>query len=136
MKNITKIVAGAATVASLWYYASLPAFAIDLCPPVSPTGKPLPGCQGIDIARIVGSIIGILFFVSFLIALVFLVIGGIRWILSGGDKEATNNAKSTVTSALVGLVIVIGSYILINVALKLLLGVDLGNLTIPVLVPK
>src|SRR3989344_2664716 len=44
--------------------------------------------------------------VALVLAFIFLVIGGIRWILSGGDKAGTEAAKGTITAALIGLVIV------------------------------
>lgn len=46
-------------------------------------------------------------------ALVFffmLVIGGIRWILSGGDKGQTEAARNQITAALIGLVIVFAAW--------------------------
>ncbi|SRR5260221_6835754 len=39
-----------------------------------------------------------------------LVIGGIRWILSGGDKGQTEAARNQITAALVGLVIVFAAW--------------------------
>lgn len=124
LKNIVKLAPGVATILMLWYTASLPVAAIDVCP----EGITVPGCAGVDIGLAVGSIVSILLFVAFLIALVFLIIGGIRWILSGGDKEASSKAKDTVTAALIGLVVVIAAFVLINVVLKLLLGKSLNEI--------
>lgn len=64
-------------------------------------------------------ILNILLFVAFLAALIFLIYGGIRWILSGGDKEGTSKAKGTVTAALIGMAIVLSSWLLINVVMNL-----------------
>lgn len=43
-----------------------------------------------------------------------LVIGGIKWILSGGDKQQTENARNQITAALVGLVIVFSAWAIVR----------------------
>lgn len=125
--RLTKFATGVGTTLTMWYWLAAPAFAIDLCP-TNTLGVAVPGCDGVDLGKLTGSVIGILLFVAFLIALIFLIIGGIRWILSGGDKEATNKAKDTVTSALIGLVVVLSAFVLINVVLQLILGTTLDGL--------
>lgn len=56
-----------------------------------------------------------------------LVIGGIRWILSGGDKGQTEAARNQITAALVGLVIVFAAWAIASL-IKALFGVDIINL--------
>jgi len=43
-----------------------------------------------------------------------LILGGIRWILSGGDKANTESARNQVTAAIIGLIVVFGAYVVIN----------------------
>ena len=52
--------------------------------------------------------------VAFIAAFVFLLIGGIRWILAGGDEKAVAGARGTITAALIGLVIVLVAYAIIR----------------------
>lgn len=59
-----------------------------------------------------------------------LVIGGIRWIASGGDKAQTEAARNQITSALVGLVIVFAAWAIVAL-IKVFFGVDIFSLTIP-----
>jgi amino acid transporter len=59
-----------------------------------------------------------------------LVIGGIKWILSGGDKAHTEGARNQITAALVGLVIVFSAWAIIAL-IKSFFGVDLLQLTLP-----
>jgi len=40
----------------------------------------------------------------------FLLWGGLQWILSGGDKDNTEKARKKVTSALIGLVVILSAY--------------------------
>ncbi len=56
------------------------------------------------------------------LAVIFLIIGGIRYILAGGDEKATKSAKDQITAALIGLVIA-----LLAVALVLIVGNLLGK---------
>jgi len=60
-----------------------------------------------------------------------LVIGGIKWITSGGDKGKTEGARNQITAALVGLIIVFASWAILQL-INLVFGVDIiSNLTIP-----
>lgn len=55
--------------------------------------------------RVVLAIIQILLRVAGIVALVFTIYGGFRYILSQGEPEATKKAKGTIVGAAVGLVI-------------------------------
>lgn len=48
--------------------------------------------------------------VAGLVFFFMLVIGGLKWILSGGDKGQTEAARSQITAALVGLVILFSAW--------------------------
>jgi len=45
-----------------------------------------------------------------LIFFFMLIIGGLRWVVSGGDKAATESARGQITAALIGLVIVFSAF--------------------------
>ena len=53
-------------------------------------------------------------FFTIILSLVFLLVGGIMWITSGGNKEGMAKAKATVTYALVGLVLGLSSVIILR----------------------
>lgn len=55
-------------------------------------------------------------------AVVFIILGGIKFITSGGDELKVSQAKSTVTFAIIGLVVVVLSYAIIR-TLQVVLGV-------------
>jgi hypothetical protein len=59
-----------------------------------------------------------------------LVIGGIRWIMSGGDKAATEGARSQITAALVGLVIVFAAWAIVQL-IQVFFGINIFQLTLP-----
>ena len=136
MNKIKKIALGAAAAVSTFYWGALPALAVDpinLCNSTSGTVNIGKLC-GVTLGGLVKTALNTVLFVAFVAALIFLIIGGIKWIMSGGDKEGANKAKETVTSALIGLVIVLGAYILINVILQFFGVGDIGGLNIPNLI--
>ena len=66
------------------------------------------------IAQAVTFIVRILIIAAFIISFIFLLIGGVRWIASGGDAKAVEGARNMVTAALVGLVVVLAAFALIR----------------------
>ncbi len=63
------------------------------------------------------NIINKLLTVGGLIALLFLAIGGLQYMISGGDEKALTTAKATITYAVLGLLIILGSILIINTLL-------------------
>jgi hypothetical protein len=59
-----------------------------------------------------------------------LVIGGIKWIASGGDKAATEGARNQITAALIGLVIVFAAWAIVQL-IQVFFGVNIFSLTLP-----
>jgi hypothetical protein len=62
-------------------------------------------------------IINTLIFVIGAIAVVMIVIGGFRYTISGGDSGQVNGAKNTILYAVIGLVIALLSYGIVNFVL-------------------
>lgn len=58
------------------------------------------------------------------VAFIFLLWGGVQWILAGGDKEGTEKARKRITSALIGLAIVFSAYALIFIV-QALFGISI-----------
>jgi hypothetical protein len=75
------------------------------------------------------SIVAVLI-VAALLSLVFLIWGGIKWILSGGDKAKVETARNTIIAAIVGLIIAFLAYFILSVVLNLF-GISVDNLDIP-----
>lgn len=49
------------------------------------------------------------------LSLIFIIYSGVVWITSGGNKEGIEKAKQTLTYALIGLLIIVFSFVIINV---------------------
>lgn len=77
---------------------------------------------------------GAISFVFIIVAVVFffiLVIGGLKWITSGGDEKKVASARAQITNALIGLVIVFAAWAITRL-IGTVFGVDLlGQFTIP-----
>ena len=96
---------------------------------LSPTGQ-FSDLANLTVPGIVSGAIRMLLVVSALVAFVFLIIGGIKWVTSGGDKEKTQGAQKTLTAALVGLVIVFAAWAIIRL-IETFFGIQILTLTIP-----
>lgn len=83
---------------------------------------------------VVRGIIRFILLVAFVIAFIMLLIGGIRWIMAGGDEKSVEKARNTITAALIGLVVILVAYALIRVV-ELFFGFNIitGGVTIPTL---
>jgi sterol desaturase/sphingolipid hydroxylase (fatty acid hydroxylase superfamily) len=79
---------------------------------------------------IITNAITIVFTVASLLTLAYLIWGSLKWITSGGDKEALKSAKGMITHALIGLGMLALSFVILRVVANIL-GFDLGNLILP-----
>ena len=66
-------------------------------------------------SQIIVHFIGLAFQFLGLVTLVFLLWGAIKFVISSGDPKAIQSAKNTMTYAIIGAIIVLGSFILISV---------------------
>lgn len=55
-----------------------------------------------------------LLIVASLLSLAFLIMGGIQWTMSGGDKAAVDSARKKITYAIIGLVVSFSAFLIIN----------------------
>src|SRR3989338_5048989 len=86
--------------------------------------------NSITIGNIISAIIILVLIVAALVFFFMLVWGGIKYITSGGDKAKTEAARSQITAALIGLVIVFAAWAIINLV-NLFFGINILNLNIP-----
>ncbi|OGD10148.1 hypothetical protein A2397_03840 [Candidatus Amesbacteria bacterium RIFOXYB1_FULL_44_23] len=64
-------------------------------------------------------------------AFIYLLWGGVQWIMAGGDKDAIDKARKKVVGALIGLAIVFSAYAIMYI-LETLFGVSIGYTLGPV----
>jgi hypothetical protein len=80
-----------------------------------------PVCADADSTKVnslIQTIINTLLFVLGAIAIIMIVIGGIRYTTSNGDSSSIKGAKDTILYAVVGLVVAILAYAIVNFVLS------------------
>lgn len=94
------------------------------------SGSDFSALGSLTIPSLVSVGIRLVVIVAALVFFFILVIGGIRWIASGGDKAQTEAARNQITSALIGLVIVFAAWAIVAL-INTIFHVNIFNLTIP-----
>lgn len=79
-----------------------------------------------DLESVFGSVVGVVLAAVGVAVLVMFVIGGLKFLTAGGDKDATSKAQKTITYALAGLVLTVSAYIILSLLGKFF-GVDLST---------
>jgi hypothetical protein len=72
-------------------------------------------CQATSVNGLIRMVINWLLGISFAVAVLFLIIGGFWYITSAGNEETAEKGKGTAINAIIGIVIIIMSYVIINV---------------------
>lgn len=60
------------------------------------------------------TVTNVLLFLIGAISVIMLIVGGIRYVVSGGDSTAVQNAKNTILYAIVGVVVAILAFAVVN----------------------
>ncbi|MFO0781970.1 MAG: pilin [Candidatus Saccharimonadales bacterium] len=95
------------------------------CPKTTtPKGQVLQGvgqtganCSGKGVEKTIKTIVNLLSFVVGAVAVIMIMVGGFRYITSGGGSEGVAAAKSTIIYALVGLVVVALAQVIVQIVL-------------------
>jgi hypothetical protein len=64
--------------------------------------------------------------IAVIIALLYLIWGGIKWITSGGDKGNVETARNQIIAAIIGLIVVFLAWFIINIILQFFFGEGAG----------
>lgn len=101
--------------------------AFDPCASTAAEGGVLAsGCGDTTFGTVFGNLINFIFVFAVVLALGFLIFGGIRWITSGGDKAGVESARNTIIAAIVGLVVIVLAYFILNLLVLPFLGFENG----------
>lgn len=71
-----------------------------------------------DLKTLIKTVVNILLFVLGAIAVIMIIIGGVRYTTSNGDSGAIKSAKDTILYAVIGLVVAILAYAIVNFVLS------------------
>jgi hypothetical protein len=73
---------------------------------------------GETVGPLVNNIVNILLYILGAIAVIMIVIGGVMYTTSGGDAGSVKKAKDTILYAVIGLVVAIFAYAIINFVVR------------------
>ena len=114
-------------------FLALPAYAqasVDPCTGASGIAQTLCKLGGDQIAQTIRNVIVLFIVLAVVIALLYLLYGGIKWIMSRGEKDQVEAARAHVVNAIVGLIIVFLAIFIISIVLAAF-GIKFEELSIP-----
>lgn len=114
MKKISKIITAGAGAATLGLVYTQNAFADGLSNVQSGVTKTSDAAGGLTMQQVITTVIGTMLFIVGLLAVVMLIYGGIRYVTSHGDKAQVTAAKETIMYAVVGLVVAIAAFAVVQ----------------------
>ena len=91
-------------------------FVNGICLPAKPTASPSFDSLG----ALMGFIINIALLAVGMIAVLFVVIGGYKYLTASGNEEQLESGKKTIINALMGLVLVLLAYALVRITVNIL----------------
>jgi len=105
---------------------------VNVDPCVNATGISAALCniKAENFGNMISGLVNAAFVIAVIVALGYLIYGGIRWIMSQGDKTKVENARNHVIAAVIGLVIVFMAYLIISIVLQIFTGKGFGDLII------
>lgn len=97
--------------------------------PTTAPSNPLAGKLE-TLGAVLGTLMQVVFWVGIAFSVIFLIVGGIRYITSGGDKAGVEAARGAITNAVIGFVVVIGAFA-IRVLVANIIGATLPTEVLP-----
>lgn len=81
----------------------------------------------LDVNNIISFVIGLLVVIGVLAALLYLIYGAIKWIISGGDKTKVTEAREHIVASIIGIVVLVLSLVVLNFILQIVGAVPSGK---------
>ena len=80
----------------------------------------------VGLGKLISTGIQLFFFVAGLATLLYMLMGALDWITSGGEKEKLQKAQNKIQSAVIGLILVVVVFVVFNVIMGTVLGGKFG----------
>jgi len=88
-------------------------------------------CSEGSIAAIFKLIINWALAIAFIAAVIMLIVGGFRYITSAGNTDSATKGKNAIVNALIGIVIIVLSYIIVQIVYRFVAGTGTGGVLGP-----
>lgn len=79
------------------------------------------GCPS-DLYAVFKNITNTVLYIVGIVAIIMLIIGGIKYVVSGGDAKKVTDAKNTILYAIIGLIICFLAFAIVNFVIKTIPG--------------
>lgn len=120
LKKLNLVVVGIALLFAALVPATLHAQSVDdVCSGIQ-IASGAAGCteaEGGRVNGVIATVVNVLSAVVGVVAVVMILIGGFRYVISGGDSSSTASAKNTIIYAIVGLIVVAMAQIIVRFVL-------------------
>ena len=80
------------------------------------------GSSSSSVSDIAATIANIMLFILGAVAVIMIIVGGIRYATSNGDQSAVKGAKDTILYAVVGLIVALVAYAIVNFVINQFVG--------------
>lgn len=84
-------------------------------------------CNEGGLAEIFVTVINWALAIAFILAVIFLIYGGFRYILAGGNEEGAKAGRTAIFNALIGVVIIVLSYVIVQIVYRFVSGDSSGG---------
>jgi type IV secretory pathway TrbL component len=84
----------------------------------APTVKPI--TKNYTLVSLIQVVLTTLLAITGLIAVIYLVIGGLKYVTSGGNKDSVAAAKNTILYAIIGIIVILLAYVIVNIIVGIL----------------
>lgn len=77
-----------------------------------------PEDQGGSLTDVITAVVNTILYIVGIVAVVMIIVGGFRYVVSNGDSAQISAAKSTITYAVVGLIVAAAAFAIVNFVLE------------------
>jgi len=112
LKKVATTLGAGATISMLMAQGAMAA--IDTIPSLSPTEG-----TSLKLSDVIKNGVNIFLWVVGLLAVLYLIYGGVLYITAGGDAEKANKGRTAITNAIIGIVIVMLALVIFSTAVNL-----------------
>ena len=137
MEKLTSRITGISTAAGFYLLSASHALAATEIDPCVGKGSkvgdfsPICNLKAEKFGELLGTVLQLIFIVATVAALFYLIYGGIKWLISEGDKSAVDAARQHIIAAIIGLIVVFLSYFILNIVLNFFIGQSISGIQLP-----
>jgi len=81
--------------------------------------RAIPMLGGKSLSDIITTVVNFALVIVGVVAVIYLVWGGVTYVTAGGDAEKAGKGRTTITNAIIGIVIIIAALAIYNAVIKL-----------------